>query len=342
MMKLRWSWKTAGAALATALALGAGAARAQEDVGGKALIDAANAEGRLVLYTSNQIESEQELVAAFNKRFPRIKVEIVRAPGSRLATRIASELAAGQLAADVIDMSDRGLVTEIAPAFAPYAPPNAGEYPASVKTIANVWPKSTWGFVLVNNVAALPKGPASWADLAKPEYKGKVGVVAANSGGSTWTTAMFERKVLGEGYWKTLRANDPLVYPSGSPLASGLVRGEVLVGAAQSNSVIPMIAQGAPLKVTYPPEGVPVTASAAGIASTAKNPNAAKLYLNWSLSKEGQKAWVDGQGGFSMLPSAGMPKGASADTKLWVPDPTEYVALRNPWIAEWNTLYNVQ
>src|SRR3546814_2679387 len=44
--------------------------------------------------------------------------------------------------------------------------------------------------------------PASWKDLANPEYKGKVGVVVANSGGSTWTRAMFERQTLGEGYWK--------------------------------------------------------------------------------------------------------------------------------------------
>lgn len=341
-MTLGRGWMRRGAALAAALTLATGAARASEAFGDQALIEAAKAEGRLVLYTSNQIESEQELVAAFNKRFPGIKVEIVRAPGSRLATRIASELAANQLSADVIDMSDRGLMAGISSAFATYAPPNAAEYPASVKTIPNVWPKSTWGFVLVHNVAALPEGPASWADLTKPAYKGKIGVVTANSGGSTWTTTMFERKVLGDDYWHKLRANDPLVYPSGSPLASGLVRGEVVAGAAQSNSVVPMIAQGAPLKVAYPPEGVPVTVSAAGVAATARNPNAARLYLNWSLSEEGQRAWVEGQGGFSLLPSAGMPKGATAETKLWLPDPAEYVELRNPWITEWNTLYNVQ
>src|SRR3546814_12718006 len=63
--------------------------------------------------------------------------------------------------------------------------------------------------------------PASWKDLANPEYKGKVGVVVANSGGSTWTRAMFERQTLGEGYWKKLAANKPVLYPSGAPTASG-------------------------------------------------------------------------------------------------------------------------
>src|SRR3546814_1643917 len=49
-------------------------------------------EGQLVLYTANQLASEQDMVAAFNKRFPSIKVAIVRAPGSRLATRIETEV----------------------------------------------------------------------------------------------------------------------------------------------------------------------------------------------------------------------------------------------------------
>jgi iron(III) transport system substrate-binding protein len=331
--------------MASALAVAtlfSGAALAQEEFGGQALIDAATKEGRLILYTSNQIEAEQELVKEFNKRFPKIRIELVRAPGSRLATRITSEFAANQLTADVIDMSDRGLVAEILPVFADYAPPNAADYPERVKAIANVWPKSTWGFVLAYNVAIDKEGPTTWAELADEKYKGRVGLVTANSGGSTWTAAMFQRKELGEGFWEKLAANNPMVYPSGSPLASGLVRGEVFVGAAQSNAVIPMAQQGAPLKVVFPEEGIPLTASAAGVTKTAKNPNAARLYMNWSLSPEGQQAWVKGQGGFSVLPAAGMPEGANENVKLWLPDAEEYVSVRNAWITEWNRIYKVQ
>src|SRR5215467_3586359 len=45
------------------------------------LIEAAKKEGRLVYYTANFAEVEQEVINAFNKRFPEIKVEMVRAPG---------------------------------------------------------------------------------------------------------------------------------------------------------------------------------------------------------------------------------------------------------------------
>src|SRR5690606_6839143 len=267
----------------------------------EALREAAEKEGQLVIYTANQLESEQDLVAQFNKEYPNIKVEIVRAPGGRLATRIETEVAAGKLSADVIDMSDRGLVESFKQVFAEYSPPNADLYPDELKDIPNVWPKTVWGFVIAYNAASGVEPPKSWADLTNEKYHSKVGTVVANSGGSTWTRALFERKVVDDGYWNALAKNNPMLYPSGAPAASGIVRGEVLVGGVQSNSVIPMVRQGAPIKVVYPEEGVPVTASVAGIVKDSKNPNAARLFMNWALSDKGQAAWVENGGGFSVM-----------------------------------------
>ena len=53
---------------------------------------------------------------------------MVRAPGGQLITRIKTEAAAGKLAADVINHSDRGLMLELADLFQDYAPPNAADY----------------------------------------------------------------------------------------------------------------------------------------------------------------------------------------------------------------------
>lgn len=327
-----------GAILMVATATGA-AATSDASFGGTELINAANKEGKLVLYTANQLASEQDLMAAFNKRFPHIKVEIVRAPGSRLATRIETEVAAHKLTADVIDMSDRGLVTNFQSAFADYSPPNADLYPEKAKRLKNLWPKTSWGFVLAYNVKSGIVPPKSWKDLVDPKYKGKVGVVVANSGGSTWTRAMFERQELGEDYWAKLAANDPVSYPSGAPAVSGIVRGEVVLGGVQSNAAIPDARKGAPLKVVYPTEGIPVTTSAAGVVKGSAHPNAARLYMNWSLSQEGQSAWVVRGGGFSVLKGAPLPDGATTDTKLWIPDPGQYVSLRTQWIGDWNKTF---
>src|SRR5262245_11555590 len=103
-------------------------ARAQQEFGSLELIAAAKKEGRLVYYTANFAEVEQEVINAFNKRFPDIKVEMVRAPGGQLITRVKTEAAAGKLAADVVDHSDRALMSDLVGLFQDYAPPNGKDY----------------------------------------------------------------------------------------------------------------------------------------------------------------------------------------------------------------------
>ena len=72
-------------------------AAAQQEFGPPELIAAAKKEGKLVYYTANFAEVEQEVIKAFNKRFPEIKVEMLRAPGGQLITRVKTEAAAGKL-----------------------------------------------------------------------------------------------------------------------------------------------------------------------------------------------------------------------------------------------------
>jgi iron(III) transport system substrate-binding protein len=97
--------------LAAAAVTGRGRARAAANpFGPPELIEAAKQEGTLVYYTANFAEVERQVVAAFNKRFPFVQVEMVRAPGGQLITRVKTEAAAGKLAADVVDHSDRGLM----------------------------------------------------------------------------------------------------------------------------------------------------------------------------------------------------------------------------------------
>src|SRR5437773_6291990 len=104
------------------IALNAAPARAQQEFGSPELIAAAKAEGKLVYYTANFAEVEQQVIKAFNKRFPEIKVEMVRAPGGQLITRVKTEAAAGKLIADVVDHSDRALMQPMADMFQ-YSPP---------------------------------------------------------------------------------------------------------------------------------------------------------------------------------------------------------------------------
>src|SRR6201989_1383913 len=145
-------------------------ARAQSEFGSKELIEAAEKEGSLTYYTANFTEVEQEVVKEFNKRFPKIKVAIVRAPGGQLITRIKTEAAAGKLAADVVDHSDRGLMLDIKDVFQDYKPPNAADYRNDVQVAPQLWPKTALGWSIAYNTELEKNPPKTWMDLCKPEY----------------------------------------------------------------------------------------------------------------------------------------------------------------------------
>ena len=129
----------AAASVATA-AVGLRPAEAQT-FGPPELIEAAKKEGKFVYYTADFTEPEQEIIKAFNKRFPFVKVEMVRAPGGQLITRIKTEAAANKLLADVVTHSDRGLMKGIADLFQDYRPPNADAYRDDVLVAPQLWPK---------------------------------------------------------------------------------------------------------------------------------------------------------------------------------------------------------
>jgi iron(III) transport system substrate-binding protein len=317
-------------------------ARADDAFGSKELIAAAEKEGGLTFYTANFAETEQEVIKAFNKRFPKIKVSMVRAPGGQLITRIKTEAAAGKLAADVVDHSDRGLMLELADLFQDYAPPNAADYRADALVSPKLWPSVTLGWAIAYNTQLVKNAPKTWMDLLKPEYKDKqIGQVVGPSGGTTWTRIMFERQVLGEDYWKKQAAVGPALYPSGAPLSDALVRGEVSIAPLLYNIIYTKIVEGAPAEAIFAPEGVPIIPYADGITKTSKSPNASRLFMNWRLSREGQAFAIKNLGNItSMKEPPAFPKGWDPKAiKVWVPKFDEFEKLREPWLDEWNKTY---
>src|SRR5258708_168640 len=179
-------------------------------------------------------------------------------------------------------------------------------------------------------------------DLTNPEYgNGVIGQVIGPSGGTTWTRIMFERQVLGEEYWARQAATKPVLYPSGAPLSDALVRGEVQISPVLYNIVWTKKRDGAPLEIFFPPEGVPINPYASGIPKTAAHANAARLFLNWSLSEEGQTFMIKELGNLTSLkrppfyPAGFDPK----VVKVWVPNFEQYQKLHAEWMEQWNKTY---
>ena len=335
-------WRRGAAAVSAALFLGCAAHAAEPDfVPSAELLAAARKEGKIVLYTANFLETEQAVAKRFSERFPGIQIEFVRAPTGQLITRIKTEAAANKMIADVIDFSDRVQARAMIELFAPYAPPNAADYPEVARTGDRLWPRSGNAWTITYNSALVADPPKSWADLVKPEFgKLRLGQTVIGSGGGPFNRAMFERKVLGEDYWTKQAALKPALFPSQAQMVSAMIRGEIAIAPLVTNLAIPLAAQGAPLKWFFAPEGVPVTVFCAGIAKAAGHPNAARLFLDWALSREGQALMVE-LGSFSSLAQAPMPPGVDTQAiKTWYSDDAEIEKIFKAWTDDWNKAYN--
>lgn len=307
------------------------------------LAAAAKKEGRLTLYTTNWVENEQELIKAFNEKYPEITVDLIRATGGQMFTRVQSEGAAGRLEADVVDLDGRVSATKLAGFFADYAPPNAADYAKEDVVDGKFWPRSVYGWAIGYNSALLSDPPKTWKQLGDAPYKDISGHVQVTAGASGWVLAFFQRKEVGPDLWARLAANKPKIYASSPQLSSALVRGEIQIAPVLTNGLIPNGRKGAPVAAVLPAEGVPVLVGAAGIPRTAPHPNAARLFLNWALSADGQALWVETQGGFSVRKGAPLPAGIEPGAiRLWQPDPAESDAQSARGLDEWAKLFGAK
>jgi iron(III) transport system substrate-binding protein len=86
---------------------------------------------------------------------------------------------------------------------------------------------------------------------------------------------------------------------------------------------------------------VPANPYASGIPKTAAHPNAAKLFLNWCLSKEGQTFMIKELGNLTSLKVAPFyPEGFDPKVvKVWLPKFEDYVQLHAAWVADWDKTF---
>ena len=334
-------------AIASTIALTA-APRAYADIprfeASPSLVEAAKKDGGFVNYTAQIEDLELETIAAFNKRFPFVKVEVVHMPGGQLIERIKAEIAANKLVADLIDHSEPSLLVAIESAFRPYAPPNAADYIPEAVASPRIWPRLTAGTCIAWNSEIIKDGPKSWWDITTPQYAGQLGMPSGYTGGSTWVWVMFERKVLGEDYWAKQAAIKPRIYPTNAVTADALIRGEIAIAPVSYPAIMPKRRDGAPLDYVFPREGVPCFSFAAGIPVTAKRPAAAQLYLDWCLSAEGQAMLIRDLGHLTALKvsPASTPGLDPAVQKLWFADRAESDRVRNQWLAEWSKTFGLR
>jgi iron(III) transport system substrate-binding protein len=277
-----------------------------------AAASAQDVSGRLVLYTSQPNTDAQQTIDAFKAKHPKVEISFVRDGTPRVMAKLRAEIAAGQPQADLLLIADsvtmEGLKKEGRLLAHPAADVSA--YPAGTHDPQKHWfsTKLITTGIVYNSKA--PVKPTSWADLLKPELKGQIVMPSPLASGAALIHAATLTANL-EGGWKYyegLKANNALAGGGNGDVLKSVSGGEKLVGVIVDFMPIREKAKGAPVEFVFPKEGVSAVTEPVAILSTTKNPEAAKAFVDFILSREGQELALK-QGYIPAHPAVPLPAG---------------------------------
>ena len=279
-------------ALAVAL-ITAGTAIAQDR---NSLIEGAKKEGKLNVGTSAPGDGFPKFLAAFKEKYPFIDVTsgYFTAPTGRVLARVGAEVDARNVTIDVIHVANMAayIDMQIKGQLAEYMSPEYSALPAGTKHDGYWATARAIGVIMTYNKNKLSEAdaPKSWKDLLAPKWKGKKFAIQGSSSGTSFSQFYQLEEIYGPDFMKQLAAQEPVVMTSGGQIIDAVVRGEILVGGAIDHwTAFTDSARQAGLLPIFPTEGTPISLAPIAIVKGSPNPNAARLFMDFILSQEGQK-----------------------------------------------------
>jgi iron(III) transport system substrate-binding protein len=255
-----------------------------------AIVEGAKKEGRLVWYTSMAIDTSKPLLDAFQKEYPFIKAELVRAGEEQLMNRILGETRAGRWLFDAVSTSAMSVLVDKR-MITPYLAPERDAFLSEFKD-----PQGHYIGIFVNNLVlgfntrmlAAKDAPKNYPDLLDPKWKDKM---LMDSTDYDWfgTLATLWGKEKTVQYMKRLAQQNPLWRRGHGLTAQLLGAGEVPLAWAYNFRIERMKNEGAPVDWIETFDPIVVTVSGMGLSAKATHPNAAKLLIDFATSKKGQQ-----------------------------------------------------
>ena len=150
--------------------------------------------------------------------------------------------------------------------------------------------------LFVNRDLVQPSSIHTWKDLLKPEYKGKIASHDPRVGGSGGATLAYVWSLFGEQYVRDLYVGQGVTFTVDyRQLADWVARGNYPIGLSlvQTN-VEPLRASNLPVERVFPDDGPGTTLGGFSCVFKVRggpDPNAAAVFANWFLSKDGQEMW---------------------------------------------------
>ncbi|MEK7860060.1 MAG: extracellular solute-binding protein [Chloroflexota bacterium] len=294
-------------------------------------LEAAKKEGKVVWYTSLALPSAEKVAKLFEAAYPGIKVEVHRTGSQRILQRVMQELQANIKNVDVVHTSDAGhfVLLKDKKLLAKYTPAGVDSFPAGFKDRDGYWYglRATVNAIAYNTKAlSAAEAPKTWKDLLDPKWKGKLVTAHPGYSGVIATHVLALVHLHGWDYFKQLAQNKLMLVQSAVDPAGVVASGERLVAANGGEYYYYQTKKkGNPIEIVYPKEGVPLVVSPSAITSFAPHPSAARLFTDFTFTRELQQVMADSEGLYTGHPEVKYPadKPKLSDLKLLTAEPEE-------------------
>src|ERR1051325_8684905 len=260
--------------------------RAVED-----LVPAARREAELNLYLSTDLSDANAMIQAYRKKYPFVNVTFFRAGNEKLLSRILTESATGKFAGDAILISSfevRVLMQKRL--LQKYISPEAASYPAGFTDKDGYWTSvySIPRVIAYNTRLVHDPAPKSYDDLLQPRWKSSF---ALSDSAVLWYTGFlkFYGEEKGREFMKKLATQKPVFRDSESIITQLLAAGEFPLGLTYSHQVGSFKRRGAPIDWVRTAQPIVTGLKPISLSTGAAHPAAAKLFIDFVLSKEGQE-----------------------------------------------------
>jgi iron(III) transport system substrate-binding protein len=259
-----------------------------------ALEGAAHDEGTVTWYIAQVDAQEAEALGrAFSQSNPGVGVGVIRTTGQVAYQRLLMDIKNHTPQCDVFSTTDishmpilkeRHELTE-------YTPANAEALLPEFKVLSDAGfsyiTNAARYFLIYNKDKVKPEDvPRAWTDLLDPKWKGRVATGHPAFSGCTGTWALGVKKVHGWAFFEQLAKNNPRIGRSAVDPITLINSGECLVGVGAANNSYASADKGNPIGIVHPSDGLVLCVTPSGIPAHAPHPNAAKLFMEWLLSRD--------------------------------------------------------
>jgi iron(III) transport system substrate-binding protein len=274
------------------------AARAGSDA---KIIEAAKKEGTVSYYTTMTLSQSKKVVDKFQEKYPFIKPELFRGGGDEVLNRILNEYRGGLNAWDVVSTrGDSVLTLRDAKLITSYRSPESKFVSKDMVDDEGYWTAYYVNpYVLGYNTKMVKKeeAPKTYEQLLDPKWKDKKISIDDSAYGLLAGLIHAWGKEKAVDYFKKLATQEPVVQRGNTNRVQLTMAGEFPLIVAYAPTIQRETSKGHPMD-WVPLEPVPVQVNPMMLAAKAPHPNAGKLFIDFLLSKTGQKMLV----GFRRIP----------------------------------------